>query len=77
MLKLESRPIPGKPWEYMFYADLQVPEEGQKLQQALDKMASTCPFYRQLGVYRAALPLDFPSPLGLGMPRLAAAQPHP
>lgn len=60
MLKLESRPIPGKPWEYMFYADVQIPEDAADFQAALGKLQEICPFYRHLGSYRAALPLEAP-----------------
>ncbi|MBT9584272.1 3-deoxy-7-phosphoheptulonate synthase [bacterium] len=52
--RLESRPIAGKPWEYRFFADLQVPEEADRLLQALAALEEFCPFYRLLGVYRAA-----------------------
>ncbi|MBX3166446.1 MAG: 3-deoxy-7-phosphoheptulonate synthase [Candidatus Eremiobacteraeota bacterium] len=52
--RLESRPIPGKPWEYRFFADLQVPEEPQALEKALESLRVFCPFYRLLGIYRAA-----------------------
>lgn len=52
--RLESRPIPGKPWEYRFFADLQVPEDRQALHRALDSLRIFCPFYRLLGIYRAA-----------------------
>ena len=62
MLKLESRPIPGKPWEYMFYADLQIPDQPAKLAEALEHLRTQCPFYRHLGSYRAALPLESPAP---------------
>lgn len=52
--RLESRPIPGKPWEYRFFADLQVPEDPQALQRGLESLRIFCPFYRLLGIYRAA-----------------------
>lgn len=52
--RLESRPIAGRPWEYRFFADLQVPEEGSRLQSALAELEAFCPFYRLLGIYRAA-----------------------
>jgi 3-deoxy-7-phosphoheptulonate synthase len=52
--RLESRPIAGKPWEYRFFADLQVPEDRQRLELALAALSRFCPFYRLLGTYRAA-----------------------
>jgi len=54
--RLESRPIAGKPWEYRFFADIQVPlgDERPKLEIALAELAAFCPFYRLLGIYRAA-----------------------
>jgi len=52
--RLESRPIPGKPWEYRFFADLQVPEDPGALDKALEGLRMFCPFYRLLGIYRAA-----------------------
>jgi len=52
--RLESRPIAGRPWEYRFFADLQVPEESQALKNALAALKEFCPFYRLLGIYKAA-----------------------
>lgn len=52
--RLESRPIPGKPWEYRFFADIQVPEDAASLHQALESLRVFCPFYRLLGIYKAA-----------------------
>ncbi|MCA9797146.1 MAG: prephenate dehydratase, partial [Candidatus Eremiobacteraeota bacterium] len=54
MMKLESRPIPGKPWEYMFYVDLRVPEQPEQLEAALDKLKEIAPFFRVLGRYVSA-----------------------
>ena len=52
--KLESRPIPGKPWEYMFYLDLVIPDDTDRLQEALEELANISPYYRELGRYKAA-----------------------
>ena len=52
--RLESRPVAGKPWEYRFFADLEVAEDPEPLQRALNALQSICPFYRLLGIYRAA-----------------------
>ena len=55
LLKLESRPIPGKPWVYLFYVDLQMPEDPALMTKALEQLSASCPFYRCLGSYRAAV----------------------
>jgi 3-deoxy-7-phosphoheptulonate synthase len=55
LVKLESRPIPGKPWQYLFYVDLLRPTEGALLEQALAEVAEVCPMYRCLGTYRSAV----------------------
>jgi 3-deoxy-7-phosphoheptulonate synthase len=52
--RLESRPIAGRPWEYRFFADIQVPEDCAKLQTALRELEEFCPFFRLLGIYKAA-----------------------
>ena len=54
LTKLESRPIPGKPWEYMFYLDLVVPENPMHLAEALRSLISNVPYFRELGRYKAA-----------------------
>jgi prephenate dehydratase len=51
--RLESRPVPGRPWEYVFYADYQLgkPEAADV---ALEMLAKHCSMVRELGRYRAA-----------------------
>ena len=51
--KLESRPVHGKPWEYIFYVDAQIhsSEEGSRAIQAL---SSHCSMVKELGRYREA-----------------------
>jgi prephenate dehydratase len=51
--KIESRPVPGHPWEYVFYADLLCGQE-KRAQQALKQLADFAEFVKVLGVYRAA-----------------------
>jgi 3-deoxy-7-phosphoheptulonate synthase len=49
--KIESRPIHGKPWTYMFYLDLEVPEDRDSLPSALEELQDHCMDLRLLGVY--------------------------
>jgi prephenate dehydratase len=53
LLKIESRPIHGKPFEYQFYVDV---ESGslEELQTALEEVRSATSDLRVLGRYRAA-----------------------
>lgn len=52
--KIESRPIHGRPWTYMFYLDLQVPQETGILQEALAELGEHSGDLRLLGLYRSA-----------------------
>lgn len=52
--KLESRPIAGKPWEYMFYLDVEIPDKPETLNQALEELAGVAPYFRELGRYKSA-----------------------
>lgn len=51
--KIESRPVHGKPWEYIFYVDAQIhsTEEGSRAIQAL---SSHCSMVKELGRYKEA-----------------------
>lgn len=51
--KLESRPVPGRPWEYVFYADYQLAEV-RAADKALERLPQHCSMVRELGRYRAA-----------------------
>jgi prephenate dehydratase len=53
LTKIESRPVPGRPWEYVFFADLRF-EDAARLDQALDELRGRCEMVRELGRYRAA-----------------------
>ena len=51
LTKIESRPIQGKPWEYMFYIDFSGHQEEQNCQRALDHLAELAATLRVLGSY--------------------------
>jgi len=51
MVKLESRPIAGKPWEEMFYVDVDIPQEENAFNKALEELSSVTETLRTLGLY--------------------------
>ncbi|MDR2468091.1 MAG: 3-deoxy-7-phosphoheptulonate synthase [Spirochaetaceae bacterium] len=55
MTKLESRPILGQPWNYLFYVDFTIPEDEGLLQKALEDLKKEAVTMQVLGVYRAAV----------------------
>ena len=54
LTKLESRPLRGRPWEYMFYADLAVSRDDLQCARALVNLAEFARWVRTLGTYRAS-----------------------
>jgi prephenate dehydratase len=54
LLRIESRPIPGRPWEYRFYLDLAASTEDGQVQIALEEMRKLGNDVRVLGCYVAA-----------------------
>jgi len=54
MSKLESRPIAGKPWSYMFYVDVVLPDGPKSFQNAESEIREAGEDYRNLGFYRSA-----------------------
>jgi prephenate dehydratase len=51
LVKLESRPIHGKPWQYMFYADVEADIEADPYREALANIAAKTDFLKILGGY--------------------------
>ena len=55
LTKLESRPIPGQDFEFLFYFDLESPIESPALMHLLGELESTGESFRYLGTYREML----------------------
>ena len=57
MTKLESRPARGRPWEYVFYADLSAGREELRCGRAIVHLAEFARWVKTLGSYPHAKPL--------------------
>jgi prephenate dehydratase len=53
LTKIESRPVPGSPWEYVFYVDVRF-DTAEKAEAALAALRQHCRMVKLLGRYRAA-----------------------
>ena len=53
MIKLESRPIPGKPWEYLMFVECQL-SDAEKFPEIIGKMKEKTVSCRVLGTYASA-----------------------
>ncbi len=51
--KIESRPVKGRPWEYVFYVDIMRGDD-QDAENALRHLKEICEFVKILGIYRSA-----------------------
>jgi prephenate dehydratase len=54
LTKIESRPVHGRPWEYVFYVDCQLhtPEDGAR---AIKALSTHCSMVKELGRYEEAV----------------------
>jgi prephenate dehydratase len=53
--KVESRPIPGRPWEYLFYLDVAAGTQELRASRALMHLAEFAPSSKTLGSYPSVL----------------------
>jgi prephenate dehydratase len=51
LAKLESRPRTGRPWEYVFYVDVEAPAAAASMVEALAELSDHATFTRLLGSY--------------------------
>ncbi len=51
LTKIESRPLRGRPWEYLFYVDLEGRMDEPRVRNALSHLAELSDFQRVLGCY--------------------------
>ena len=53
LTKIESRPVPGRPWEYVFYVELRFADEAMA-DEAVRALKPYCSLVKELGRYAAA-----------------------
>ena len=54
LTKIESRPVHGRPWEYVFYVDCQLHSPGDGIR-AIQALRAHCSMVKELGRYREAV----------------------
>ena len=55
MTKLESRPIPGKPWEYLFFVEVQLPADRERFDRLPEEIREKAVSFRILGIYTSVI----------------------
>jgi prephenate dehydratase len=51
LLKIESRPFVGKPWEYLFFVDIESDPQKEKCRRALEQLKHSTSYFKNLGSY--------------------------
>jgi chorismate mutase/prephenate dehydratase len=51
LTRIESRPSREKPWDYVFFADLEGHRDDANLARAMDRLREKCPLVKHLGSY--------------------------
>ena len=54
LTKIESRPLRGRPWEYLFYVDFLGDLADENIKRALAHLQETADLFKVLGCYRKA-----------------------
>jgi len=54
LVKLESRPIHSKPWEYLFYADVEIDVNDEQYRELLEDLREKTEYLKILGSYHKA-----------------------
>jgi len=62
LLKIESRPLVGRPWEYVFHVDFEGSAKDERCRNALRHLEEVCRFVRVLGSYPRARTLRARTP---------------
>jgi prephenate dehydratase len=52
LVKLESRPRPDRPWEYLFYVDVELDMLAAENKGLLDQLREKTEFFKSLGSYQ-------------------------
>lgn len=56
LTKIESRPSKRKPWEYIFFMDMEGHIDDEKIKESLDEVTAECLFLKVLGSYPVGTP---------------------
>jgi chorismate mutase/prephenate dehydratase len=51
LTKIQSRPLRDRPWEYLFYVDLEGHIKDSSVKKSIDSLTKTCLFLKLLGSY--------------------------